>query len=351
MTIINGVEIDIGKILTDETKSALSNNDPIDTNLHVIMVVSNPCLYARRYILAREFIKRMESENNVKLYIVELAYGKQKFYVTEPKNMRHFQLRGDVPLWHKENMINIGVRLLPKEWKAMAWIDADVEFDSSTWALDTLKILNGSKDIVQLFSHAVDMNKDQSSMSIFPGFGYQYLKKSKYGGQGINMWHPGYAWAVTRKAYERMGGLYELSILGAGDHNMSLSFIGNGVKSVNEFASDDYKNSVEQFQDRVKNLRLGYVPGVIRHFYHGSKKDRKYTERWQILIQHQYTPSDHIKKNKDGLIVPTDSCPKELLSDILQYFAERNEDDMYKSNTPPSRESQSPGSTQAASLL
>ena len=30
--------------------------------------------------------------------------------------------------------------------------------------------------------------------------------------KGINYWHPGYAWACTRKAYEKMGGLYELSV-------------------------------------------------------------------------------------------------------------------------------------------
>lgn len=45
-------------------------------------------------------------------------------------------------------MINLGVRyLLPEKWKAFAWIDADIEFENSTWAVDTLKILNGSRDI------------------------------------------------------------------------------------------------------------------------------------------------------------------------------------------------------------
>jgi hypothetical protein len=90
------------------------------------------------------------------LYIVELAYGNQSFQVTKSNNTRHLQIRTNTaPLWHKENMINMAVQhLLPDSWKAFAWIDADIEFDSSSWALDTLKILNGSKDIVQLFSHA-----------------------------------------------------------------------------------------------------------------------------------------------------------------------------------------------------
>jgi hypothetical protein len=81
------------------------------------------------------------------------------------------------------------------------------------------------------------------------------------------------------------------------------------------------------FQQRVKNLRLGYVPGVIRHYYHGSKKNRKYLERWKILVKHAYNPLVHVKLNNDGLLVPTDSCPRGLLDDILGYFLERNEDE------------------------
>jgi hypothetical protein len=332
MTIINGIEIDFIHSPPDETRVAIMNNEPIDTTLHVIAVISNPCQFARRYILAREFMMRMERERNIKLYFVELAYGDQEFHVTDKKNKRHLQLRGSIPLWHKENMINIGVKkLLPPTWKAFAWIDADIEFENTSWALDTLKVLNGYKDIVQPFSHCVDMNKNMTAIGIYPSFGFQYSKKQPYGGIQANMWHPGYAWACTRKAYETMGGLYEVSILGAGDHNMSLSLLGKGDQSVNADATDGYKNSIEVFQDAAKNLRLGYVPGVIRHHFHGLKKNRKYMERWHILVDNAYDPFAHITKNKDGLLVPTAVCPPKILEDIVKYFKERNEDEGYAS--------------------
>ena len=52
----------------------------IENKLNVIIVISNPCLFDRRYILAREFIQRIENdEEYVNLYIVELAYNDQKF--------------------------------------------------------------------------------------------------------------------------------------------------------------------------------------------------------------------------------------------------------------------------------
>jgi hypothetical protein len=327
MTIINGIEIDIPPPTLDSTKVAILNNYPIDNKLHVIAVISNPCQYARRYILAREFIQRMELEESIILYIVELAYGDQGYYVTEKGNKRHLQLRGTIPLWHKENMINLGVKkLLPNTWRAFAWIDADIEFESTTWASDALKVLNGYKDVIQLFSHAIDMDPKKNAMSIFPSFGFQYSKGSTYGGNGINMWHPGFAWAMTRRAYEKIGGLYDKSILGAGDHNMAFSIIGNGLKSINDATEQGYKDSITEFELKAKILRLGYVPGIIRHYFHGSKKDRKYSERWKILISHSYSPNLHVKYDKSGLLVPISACPKGLLDDIMKYFAERNED-------------------------
>jgi hypothetical protein len=343
MSVLNSLEFDFLDVKRDDIRTAIQSNSPIDTHLHVIVVMSNPCQYARRCILTREFQKRIEFEENVKLYIVEMAYGDQQFFVTDPNNPRHLQLRTAVPLWHKENMVNIGIKkLLPKTWKAVAWIDADVEFDSASWALDTLKVLNGYKDIVQLFSHVVDMDKQKNAMSIFPSFGYQLCQGRPYyehhvalqKSNGINMWHPGFAWACTRRAYEKLGGLYDQGILGSGDLIMAYSIMGFGDKSLHADTTDGFKESATQFHAKAKTLRLGYVPGVIRHHFHGSKQNRKYVERWQILVENKYDPATYITKNADGITVPTAACPKKLLDEIFTYFAERNEDEGYK-NQPP----------------
>ena len=307
----------------NRVRDTLKHNEPIDQVLHVIMVVSNPCNFQRRYELAKQFICRMTQEDNVLLYIVELCYKDQPFVLTTP-GPRHLQLRTDVPLWHKENMINCGVKLLPESWKAMAWIDADIEFESHTWAMDTLKILNGYADIVQLFSHAVDMDKNELTMSVSNSAGYQY-EKGNLPTQGINYWHPGYAWACTRKAYEKMGGLYENAILGSGDNIMMFSLLGHVEKALHEKSDPLYRKDTLDFQEKARHLRFSYVPGVIRHYYHGAKVNRKYRERWMILVEHHYHPGFLIK-NEQGLLVPHE-CPLKLLEDIYQYFKDRNEDD------------------------
>lgn len=313
-----------GKIqFPNELRLTLEYGHKIDDVLHVVTVISNPCGFKRRIQLAKEFMMRMEREPHIRLYVVELSYN-GRFELTNANNPRHLRLRSDVPLWHKENMVNIGVaQLLPKNWKCFAWIDADIEFESNTWALDTLKILGSGKDIVQLWSHCDDMDKNQHTMKVFQSFGYQYTKRRDYR-QDQNFWHPGYAWAMTREAYTRLGGLYDLSILGSGDHNMAMAII--GYESLNPKTSRGYKKSLEIFRTRCM-LRVSYVPGTIRHHFHGSKKNRRYHDRWKILVKHQYDPHIHMTRTPMGLLVPTPACPQELLNDIVMYFSERNEDE------------------------
>jgi hypothetical protein len=329
MTIINGIEIDYINYNPNIIKDAILNNDPIEKFLHVIIVISNPCLFAKRYILTKEFINRIhKEETNVKLYVVELAYGNQKFLITDKKNKNHLQIRTETPLWHKENMINLAVKyLLPSNYKAFAWIDADIEFENTTWALDTLKVLNGCKDIVQLFSHCVDMNKNGSTMSVFNSAGYQYMKNLPFSSKSPNIWHPGYAWAITRKAYEKIGGLYDKAILGSGDNIMMLSLLNKGLKGINEESTENYKDSIVEFENKMKTLRFGYIPGVIRHHFHGKKINRKYHERWQILLNHGYEPETYITYDEKGIIIPSSIFSEEFKEDIMRYFKERNEDE------------------------
>jgi hypothetical protein len=328
MTVINGIEIDDINYKLNDIKYAISNNVPIEEKLNVIVVISNPCLYARRYILLKEFAKRIEEEEEyVNLFIVEMIYKNQKFIITDKNNKNHLQLYTDIPLWHKENMVNLGVKyLLPKNYKAFAWIDGDIEFENNSWALDTLKILNGCKDVVQIFSHSIDMNRDESSLNIFNSFGYSFNKNKKYTSKGLDYWHPGYAWAITRKAYEKIGGLYDKGILGSGDNIMALSFINQAKYAINNNYSDDYNNSILEYQNKASKIRLGYVPGVIRHHYHGSKKNRRYTERWQILIKNDFSPIEHVTYDDKGILIPTEKFTNEFKEEIMIYFKQRKED-------------------------
>ena len=306
------------------------NNEQLEQQLHVVCCISNPCGYHRRFELAKEFCARMRRHPSVLLYVVELAYAGQDFHVTDSSDQAHWQLRADdtPPLWHKENLINMAVRkLLPESWKAFAWIDADVEFLSPHWASDALRLLNGASDVVQLWSHAMDLDARGSTMHVYSSFCFRACEYDlRYGKGSHNYANPGFAWAMTRLAFERTGGLYERGILGAGDHYMSLAFVGRAKEAINSKQHSGYLESLLQYERRARGLRLGYVPGVLRHFFHGPKKARGYNDRWKILVKHAYNPSAHVVARADGLLLPSATCPRGLTDDIVQYFAQRDED-------------------------
>ena len=336
MTIINSIEIDNVRSFDNDTKKAIYNNNKIEDKLHVIIVLSNPCNYAIRYFLTKEFINRMKEEKDIILYIVELAYVGQDFHITEKNNPRHLQLiSNSKPLWHKENLINIGVKkLLPADYKAFAWVDADIEFENPYWASDTLKLLNGYKDVVQLFTHCLFTDENYDIEHIFTGFAFQHTKKTKrtykFTYENINsFWHPGFAWACTRKFYEQIEGLYEYCITGDSDMIMASCFISNALSILPTNSSEDYRKSIQAFESKANICRLGYVHGTIKHHYHGSLSNRNYDIRNIILMEYNYSPTLFLKKDENGLLIFSENCPDMLITTISNHFHSKNEDSVF----------------------
>ena len=308
-------------------KEALNNNEKIEDKLNVISVISNVCEFKTRWRLMNEFIERMNSIQNINFYVVELAYDNQEFNVTNSSNPKHLQIRTKHALWHKENMINIGIKkLLPSDWKSVAWIDGDIEFDNPNWPIDALKILT-KFDIVQLFTTCMDLDKDGIPMTIWQSYGYKFTQGEKFrSNRGLNYWHSGYAWACTRQFYDKVGGLYDKGIIGSGDYILTqgiLKYIASADKTLKGFNKD-----ITQYVDNLYNINVGYVPNNIRHHYHGSKVNRKYIERNEILVKYNYDPKIHITYDEDGIIIPTEDMSEDFINDIKLYFSQRNEDDL-----------------------
>jgi hypothetical protein len=266
---------------------------------------------------------------------VELIYDiddePPTFEVTDSRNPRHLQLvSSEFPIWSKESLINSGVAtLLPPSWKAVAWIDADVQFDSIEWATDALRLLNGAYDVVQLFSHAEDLDARGMPMTVFGGFGREHVRGTKFRGPS-RAWHSGFAWACTRRAYERVGGLLDFAVVGSADYYMAASFLGQAASALQAGFSLEYREAVLAWQRRAKDLRLGYVPGVLQHHFHGDKVKRQYATRPEMLIKHQFRPS-HLSRRGDGLLEPGIEFPGALGAAISAYFYSRDEDSIYGS--------------------
>jgi hypothetical protein len=299
--------------------------------LHVIVPISNPVRYHSRYRLFHQFKERMEANPWVRLHVVECAFGDRKPECADKRNRDHHVVRSLDELWHKENLINIGISRLPEDWEYVAWIDADVEFTHPHWARETVHQLQ-HHHLVQLFQNALDLGPTGAVVHTHTGFGYLYATgapralHSYYNDRPF--WHPGFAWAATREAINGMGGLIDWAILGSADHHMALAWIGEAAKSLPKGVHPNFRSNLLNYQARCeKHIKrdLGYIDGTILHHWHGRKKDRKYVERWDVLLKNKFDPHTHIYRDSQGLW-QLDPDHIKLRDGIRTYMRQRNED-------------------------
>jgi hypothetical protein len=314
-----------------------------EKTLHAVVVCSNPVQFKSRYRLHRQFMQRYsgytESRYKLHLTVVEIAFGNRAFRVTEPDNPDHVQLRTIDELWHKENMINLGVQRLTENhpgWLNLAWIDNDVQFQNPRWLRETIHSLD-HYEVVQMWEDAVDMGPNQELIQTHKSFLSQYLKGAPYNrkhvakGYPSGHWHPGFAWACTRKAYDGLGGLIDFAILGAGDNHMAHGLLGMMDKTFAPGIAPEYTRDLAAWQERADDVirrDVGYVSGMITHWWHGKKANRRYWDRWKILTENKYVPRTDLKRDAFGLyqVDVRNGRQMTLRDQIRAYFRQRNED-------------------------
>lgn len=141
--------------------------------LHVCSVYSNPFRYQNRLRSANNFIQHMRESANVRLHMVEVAFGDRPFELTSPDNPDDVQLRTKDVLWIKENAHNIGVARFPDGWKNGACIDCDFRFTRHDWALETVHQLQHYK-WVQPYSSYSFMSRQHHPVRIRPSFTFAF---------------------------------------------------------------------------------------------------------------------------------------------------------------------------------
>lgn len=296
---------------------------PPQETLYVILPYFNFCGFKRRRSLFVNFVKEIQGTKAIRIVVSE-ALGPSP--LPKMDTFCHLTFETDSPIWLKENLINMAIQRLPKDWKYVAWVDADIAFLNQNWVEDTITELK-SYDIVQMFQTCVNLGSKNEALKIDKSFGYMhrgsgtpYVTSDRYG-----FWHPGYAWGCTRKAWLQMGGLIDWAILGSGDRHMSLAWIGRAKDSAPGTIHPNYKALLVEYECMCKGLEVSYVGGTILHHWHGRPEDRKYRERWDILTKNKFDPLTDIGQTDSGLVQLSDSG-RRLEKELVEYFIGRRED-------------------------
>lgn len=308
------------------------------TRLHVVTPMFNPLRWESRLRLYNQFEQHM-LDSQVDLTTVECELGERPFQLANP-HVRHVKVRTYSVLFNKENLLMLGFAALSQQvpqWKEGAWIDADITFRDPHWAGETVDALQ-QYSVVQPWGDVYLLGPGGRHISHHQSFCRVWHEGGQVVARGVNYWdkdggyymypHSGFAWAIRRRAFNDVGGLIQTGVVGSGDHHMALSMVGYGAHSYPPQISQGYQRPILAWQERALrhiNNNLGYVPGTIEHSWHGTMKDRKYWERWEIFIRNRFDPDTDLKLNSYGVMELAGNKPQ-LTHDIDAYMRQRNED-------------------------
>jgi hypothetical protein len=303
--------------------------------LHVVTARFNPVRWATPEKHYRDWATHI-LDSGAKLTVAEVQYGERPFTCDLGPHVNHIGLRADSWGWTKENALNLAIQRIPEaKWIAIG--DSDVWHRKPGWAAEVVDHLQHYR-VVQTWTKALDLGPNDELIQVHRGFADCYMQGDPLVAEGKNFWkfdggycdypHTGYFWAFNRLFLDWVGGLFELAGMGSADHHMALGMVGRVERSWPHGTSDSYKAHLLRWQERAGrfvNGRIGAVPGIIEHRFHGRKIDRGYLGRWEMFVRHGFDPDADLKRNSHGILEWAGNKP-ELEREWDLYLRSRNED-------------------------
>lgn len=275
-------------------------------DMAICLIIFNPTKSKK---IIKNYFTMKEKLKDLPIFTLELVYEGNK-----PEISDAFHIYGKSVMFHKENLCRILETLIPSKFKKLAFLDADIIFNDDKWYDKTSKILD-SFDVVQVFDkcHWLDtqgqINLTRESVLHMNSKVYD----SKY--------HPGFGWGFRREWYNKIG-FFDYALSGSGD---SLSVI----KWMNKSLPNNYKSLPKSIKKEFDNFcldlpRITYLKDVeIKHLYHGSRKNRQYVDRHEMLNLDKDI-KDLLNISNDGLFEWKDFNMNEK---FMNYFISRKDDE------------------------
>lgn len=278
----------------------------------VVLCHFSPVGFRRPAENARRVVSDMR-ESGIPVFSIELVHEGRSPDLVDPDlrvSSRSF-------MFHKENLMNLMLARVPDKYSKVVFLDADVRFNDREW-LDRVSVTLDDSDIIQPMEWCF-WSATKSKISA----GEQL---SRGGRLDIGNTHPGFATGARRDWLDRVGGLYDMAVVGNGDaclwnavaEHMGLGFPPSSASPyLSKYASlGEFTSRVSATRPRVGSMR-GCFAG---HLPHGTAKKRGYMERHSLLER-----DISVERNSDGVYEWADHSNNKAM---LSYFASRDEDNL-----------------------
>lgn len=283
--------------------------------LGIVTSYYNPVGYKnpeRNYSMFRDGLGELAEH----LFTAEMSLS-ERFYVKDSLQLRGYQKN---LLWQKESLINEAVRRMPPKYTHVAWVDSDLLFNNLNWYREAWQKLQVSK-AVQLFDEVVYTDSDLNDQFSKRGFAAEY--RSGHMGSCCQ----GGGWAASRDLFP----LSPFNIMGGGDCAHSYAFVGDWDERYRDHMTPQWELAEGPTFDRLRRTvsgKVDFIDGAVRHLYHGTREDRRYSDRTDCLKQFDYDPRFDVRVGSNGLLEW--SSPKPDMHRLVgSYFGERDEDSLW----------------------
>lgn len=227
-------------------------------------------------------------------------------------------IRGGVEnlLWQKERMINLALWSLPASVRYLAWLDHDLAFESPHWLRDSIALLDAGHDAVQPFGAITYLDPSGRPIQRNPS-GLCCVA------EGRSIMAPGGAWIARVDWLRSIGGLFDQNIVGGGDGLFFAAVTGTSLSFIDR-QPPGLGLASRAWLAGVGRSRVAYLPGGVRHFWHGDRADRQYVSRDDLLLRYGYDPDRDIEADPVTCLYRwTDAAPRGLREGVRDYFANR----------------------------
>lgn len=279
----------------------------------IISCYYNPCHYKNLYNNCKKFLENLGHD----VTLVELSYdGRFDF-----KDSIH--IRGDIDsnfMWQKERLINIGIESQPDDVDAVIWLDADIIFENKNWLQETIDLLE-YHPVVQPYQKIYFYDSNQNIARVANSISHQ---------RQLGLYHepgtPGGAWAARIDAIPN--GIYDKDIVGGNDVYALSAWIPEITNIQHRFKSlsriDPWLKEWQIKNSHYVDGNIGCTNGILYHMFHGTRSNRQYGTRTQILNMHNFHINDIIID--DNGLWAWNSKNKKLHNAVAKYFLDRKED-------------------------
>lgn len=297
-------------------------------DLAVVCCFYNPCDYKSKLNNFISFYDSIKHQID-RVEVIELVYNQRQTQPL-PEYVKSSKVYTDSILWHKENLLNIGIKKVISEgYENIAWIDADVLFENSFWVSDTIECLKRN-NICQIFSIA---EKIHSNHSTFHPSAVRYWKEVGNILPGSQPYHTGHAWAAKASILSHMP-LYDKSITGGADSLIWLSCFASKYNFSEIISSHpifrlkckkyylDFLTWAQEWSELI-DAKIDHVFCNIKSLHHGDTKNKQYISRYSILSDSDYCPTNDLYYNDYEVL---ESKNKNICNKIEKYLYNRRED-------------------------